>query len=126
MRARLLLPALALTGVCVWLYQWAQPRPSTFSGLACVSDRYLVAPEGWEAEAREALGEDAERSKLRKPRRTWRLPPQAALPRGGSLSLVTFDGGGTCEADRRDPRVVVVGGPGRAQGAIRLPTTLKE
>jgi len=99
-----------------------KPRlPSHMRVLACVSDRYQVEPRGWEREARETLGPDSSLSRCDKPSRTWRLPPQPSLPRGGSLSLVTFDGGATCEADRLDPRALVVGGPAEAQGAIRLP-----
>ena len=90
--------------------------------LACVSNSRLDDPSGWEHEARAALGStDSRRCPSVKTGRTWWLPPQAGLPEGGVLTLAEFDGQATCEADRMDPRVLVVGDRARAHGAIRLP-----
>ena len=126
MDRRLVLAALVLS-VALWVSAtggiFSPPESlSRLRVLVCVSDRYVVEPEEWEQAARGSLGpEDSGRSRSNKSERAWRLPPQAGLPRGGSLTLVTFDGGGTCEADRSDPRAIVIADPERVHGAVRLP-----
>jgi len=108
---RVSLAALAL-GVTLFVaaaVMISRARESRLHVLACMSSPHLVEPDEWECEARAALGSsDSARCPRVMAERTWSIPPQEGLSKGGSITLASFDGRATCEADRADPRVLVV------------------